>query len=238
MISSRTTVMSTLCVAFDLDDTLYLERDYIRSGFVAVGQWAAATLEIKHYGEKAWALFEQGVRGTIFNEALHSLDRAPEPLLISKMVDIYRNHEPNICLLPDAVECLRSLRGRTIVGIITDGPLLSQRAKLRTLRLAEYCNLIVCTDRWGKEFYKPHPRAFEFIQTRAGRGDLAFTYVGDNPAKDFVGPRTLGWDTIRVRRKQGLHFAEEAAVDASPRVEVADLSRICEILDLPATSGA
>jgi len=56
--------------------------------------------------------------------------------------------------------------------------------------------------------------------------------------KDFAGPRALGWDTIRVRRQQGLHFAEEAAVCASPRMEVADLSRISEILGVPANSRA
>lgn len=230
--------MSARCVAFDLDDTLYLERDYIRSGFEAVGQWAAATLGIKHFGETAWTLFEQGLRGTIFNAALQGLGWVPEPVLIARMVDIYRSHEPDIYLLPDAVECLRSLRGRAIVGIITDGPLLSQRTKLRTLRLAEYCSLIVCTDEWGKEFCKPHPRAFELMQARAGRGDFTFTYIGDNPTKDFAGPRSLGWDTIRVRRQQGLHSAKEAAVGATPRTEVADLSRISDILGIPVTSRA
>jgi len=56
--------------------------------------------------------------------------------------------------------------------------------------------------------------------------------------KDFAGPRALGWDTIRVRRQQGLHFAEEAAVGASPRMEVADLSRVSEILGVPENSRA
>ena len=28
-------------VTFDLDDTLYLERDFVRSGFAAVGAWLA-----------------------------------------------------------------------------------------------------------------------------------------------------------------------------------------------------
>ena len=230
--------MSTLCVAFDLDDTLYLERDYIRSGFGVVGQWATAELGVKHFAERAWALFEQGRRGTIFNEVLQALGRFPEPALISKMVDIYRSHEPHISLLPDAAECLRSLQGHAVIGVVTDGPVVSQRAKFRTLRLTEYCSLAVFTDQWGKEFYKPHLRGFELLQIRARRGDLAFTYIGDNPMKDFAGPRALGWDTIRVRRQQGLHFAEEAAVGASPRMEVADLSRVSEILGVPENSRA
>ena len=34
------------CVVFDIDDTLYLERDYAFSGFEAVGRWVAARLQI------------------------------------------------------------------------------------------------------------------------------------------------------------------------------------------------
>src|SRR5207302_9076607 len=40
------TDMNELCVVFDIDDTLYLERDYVRSGFRAVGTWAEQWLRI------------------------------------------------------------------------------------------------------------------------------------------------------------------------------------------------
>lgn len=225
--------MPTLCIAFDLDDTLYLERDYVRSGFRAVGEWAATMLDVRHFTEKAWRLFEQGVRDSVFQVVLQNLGREPEPDIISKMVEIYRNHQPEISLLPDATECLRCLRGQAIVSIITDGPLASQRAKCRKLQLEEFCKLIVCTDQWGTQFYKPHPRSFEFVQAQMGPGDFEFVYVGDNPSKDFSGPLSLGWDTVRVRRPLGLHFEKEAAPDALPRVEISDLSIVRNLLGVP-----
>lgn len=229
--------MSTLCLAFDLDDTLYLERDYVRSGFDAVGEWARAKLGVSHFAEKAWELFGQGVRGTVFQLALQSLDLVVEPALISKMVHVYRNHRPDISLLPDAAECLRSLRGRATISIVTDGPLVSQRAKCLKLGLEEYCDPIVCTDQWGKQFCKPHPRGFKFVEARVGPGDFSFTYVGDNPSKDFAGPRSLGWNTVRVRRREGLHFEKQAPLGALPRIEVEDLSSLPEILGMPNSLG-
>jgi putative hydrolase of the HAD superfamily len=33
------TTAAIRCVVFDVDDTLYLERDYVRSGFDSVGAW-------------------------------------------------------------------------------------------------------------------------------------------------------------------------------------------------------
>lgn len=32
-----------------------------------------------------------------------------------------------------------------------------------------------------------------------------FVYVADNPGKDFIAPKELGWGAIRVRRPGGLH---------------------------------
>ncbi|MGQ9635778.1 MAG: HAD family hydrolase, partial [Bryobacteraceae bacterium] len=62
--------MSQPFVAFDLDDTLYLERDYVRSGFEAVGEWAKERLGIGDFTQRAWRWFQQGRRGDIFNQVL------------------------------------------------------------------------------------------------------------------------------------------------------------------------
>ena len=50
-------------------------------------------------------------------------------------------------------------------------------------------------------------------------------YVGDNPAKDFVTPRRLGWQTVRLRVHGQLRFTEEppspayrAAVEVTHRL--------------------
>lgn len=39
----------SILVIFDLDDTLFLERDFVRSGFAAVGRWMARTIGISNF---------------------------------------------------------------------------------------------------------------------------------------------------------------------------------------------
>src|SRR5690554_5592925 len=97
------------CIVFDIDDTLYLERDYAKSGFNAVGKWAEQELGIAGFGAVAWRKFEAGTRQTIFNKALDALQVDYDIDLIKKLVHIYRPHAPAIELLPDAADCLTRL---------------------------------------------------------------------------------------------------------------------------------
>jgi putative hydrolase of the HAD superfamily len=119
-------------VVFDIDDTLYLEREYVRSGFRAVGAWARRTLGVPDLADRAWAAFESGVRATIFNEALAGAGVEATPELIARMVACYRDHQPDILLLADARACLDAAVADAPVAVITDGPLASQSAKARS----------------------------------------------------------------------------------------------------------
>ena len=52
--------MSTQAAIFDLDDTLYLERDYVRSGYRAVGEHLRAMGRTGTFERWLWARFERG----------------------------------------------------------------------------------------------------------------------------------------------------------------------------------
>src|SRR6266436_3783313 len=100
------------CVVFDLDDTLYLERDYVRSGFAAVGEWVRTQFGLTSFAERAWNLFQEGFRRNIFDLALEEISLPASSETIKKMVRVYRSHVPDIRLAEDAVCCLEALRGR------------------------------------------------------------------------------------------------------------------------------
>jgi putative hydrolase of the HAD superfamily len=218
------------CVVFDIDDTLYLERDYVRSGFRAVGESARA-LGIADFAERSWRLFEAGVRGSIFDDVLAESGVRPERALVRALVDVYRTHEPAIEMLPDAADAVGRLRGRVALASLSDGPLESQRAKARALRVGDWAEVAVFTAELGAGFGKPDPRAFELVERRVGCQASGCVYVADNPAKDFAGPRGRGWRTVRVRREGALH----AGIDSGPDVdlEVADLVGLEDGLTLP-----
>jgi len=193
----------------DLDDTLYLERDFVASGFRAV----EATTGIPGLSETAWELFEEGVRGNTFDRAL---DRLGVDGDVPRMVQIYRDHHPSIALQPDA---LRFLARVDRLCLISDGLSGTQQNKLHALGIAARFESTILTGRWGPGYSKPHPRAFLETERRLGRGP--YVYVGDNPAKDFEAPRRLGWKTIRVRRKKGL-YAAVRGIEADWTVETLD----------------
>jgi len=213
-----------LCVVFDLDDTLYLERDYVWSGFSKLSPWAKATLGISDFHLKAWALFVQGVRGHIFDQVLVAAGVSPDQGTVRAMVDMYREHVPDIHLTVDAANCLREIRGQAHMALISDGPEQSQKNKVKALGIEEKFEKIVLTASLGSEYSKPHIKSFLDVQRHFSKGVEEYMYVADNPTKDFVGPRSLGWKTMRIRRPEGLYHSLEADVTKRADVETSDLS--------------
>jgi putative hydrolase of the HAD superfamily len=220
--------MSDLCVVFDMDDTLYLERDYARSGFRALGEWARDWLSIENFEDACLAQFESGCRSTIFNAALAACGIEATPEVISCLVEFYRAHVPGIALLADAATALEQLRSTYPIAIVTDGPLASQSRKVEALGLTSVASPVVLTGIFGKPFSKPHTRAFLHVAERVPV--RRYVYIADNPAKDFAGPRELGWATIRMRRSAGLHYHVENERAEPPDLELGDCSRLPAIL--------
>jgi putative hydrolase of the HAD superfamily len=157
-------------VVFDLDDTLYLERDFVRSGFAAVGRWLSAHYDIGDFEAHAWELFQAGRRGDVFDRALPQLGLDPQRSLIRRLVRVYREHLPTIRLEPAAADLLAGLSGRCRVALLTDGYHDTQRRKIAALGLDQRCRPIVCTDQWGRAHWKPNPRGFLHLQQMATYG--------------------------------------------------------------------
>jgi putative hydrolase of the HAD superfamily len=217
----------SICAVFDIDDTLYLERDYVRSGFAAVGRWAAKRLHIEDFAERCWSSFLSGQRGSVFDHVLRDSGELPNAELISAMVDVYRTHRPSITLAADAADALNSIFPAVSIAVVSDGPPASQGRKVEALGLDSLAAPIVLTGLLGIEFAKPHPRAFQDVERR--RPARVYVYVGDNPAKDFAAPKQLGWVTVRVRRPGGLHYQAENS-DVTPDYEMCDCTKLPSVL--------
>lgn len=199
-------------VVFDMDDTLYLERDYVRSGFEAVGAYLDQNYCLQGFAAAAWGLFLKGARGDTFNRALTELTGTAPKTLVSECVDIYRSHYPKIKMLDDAQRLLNSLGGKQ-TALITDGPSESQSAKAKALGLYAKLDRVILTDELGPGAGKPSRRSFQMLEGEFGYSGQQCIYIGDNPAKDFGAPLSLGWATWRVRRPQSLH---EAVATSNP----------------------
>ena len=219
-------------VAFDLDDTLYPEREYVRGGFEAVGRWAEEALgeQPQAVGDELWAMFEAGVRGDTFDRWLAQRGHAHDHR--AAMIAAYRAHRPRLSLYPDVLPALESLRRRTRLGLITEGIRAVQEAKIDALELRPHFDRIVVMGEDERPRWKPSRAPFDRWLEGGELAPAAAIYLADNPAKDFLGARRAGWHSLRVRRSDGLHSrAEPETAEARPDAEVPDLRSLWAVLE-------
>lgn len=218
-------------VVFDVDDTLYLERDFVLSGFAAVDAWLSRERGILGFGERACRLFAEGSRGRIFDAVLAELGQPACPAEVEQLVAVYREHEPVLALQPDAAAALDWAERSFHLALITDGVAAVQSRKIRALGLEPRVGCRIVTDEWGREFWKPSPEPYRRVMERLPGAASGYVYVADNPRKDFLAPRALGWRTVRIRREGGEHTsyaptaAEEAEVEITSLLELQELLR-------------
>lgn len=217
------------CVVFDVDDTLYLERDYVRSGLHAADAALRRTCGVAGLLEVAWDDFLAGRRGDLLDRALAALGVPPAPGLVAGLVEAYRTHPPAIGLLPDARAALDAAAAEGAVAVVTDGPAASQLAKTDALGLRRWAHPVVVTSVRFPGRPKPDPAAFAWLQARLDVPPEACAYVADNPLKDFAGPALLGWRTVRVRRPGSLHEDLDSGRDVD--VEVPSLAGLAGLLE-------
>lgn len=218
-------------VVFDLDDTLYPERDYVRGGFQAVATWAERSMRADSGAAFAelWAMFEDGVRGNTFDRWLKTHGHPVE--YRAAMMDAYRGHIPQLTPYPDVVPTLGNLRGRVRLGLITEGVRSVQEAKLEALGLRPWFDKVVIFGEDVRSDWKPSRVPFDRWLEGSDVSPEAAVYLADNPAKDFLGARRAGWASIRVRRSEGLHRDEEPSdPEGLPDAEIHDFQALIPLL--------
>lgn len=201
-------------VVFDLDDTLYDEMSYVIGGLRAVAAYLSMQYELD--GETVLAqlrdaLTEHG-RGSVFDAVLSAYGLFSKTR-VRKCVSVYRSHEPHLELFPDAERCLRRLRAYPLY-IVTDGNKLVQNRKLHALGLHRRVRRALITHRHGVANAKPSPHCFRLIAQLESRRPEEIIYVADDPSKDFVGLRPLGFRTARVMRGRHAHVKAKPPYDA------------------------
>ena len=199
---------------FDLDDTLCMEREYVRSGFMAVGYIVSdrCGMPADVFFQRAWAHFEGGVRGNIFNIMLKEYPEISRHFCVADLVHAYREHIPNIKMHNSALDILGFLRCKNkFLGLISDGCYIVQKNKVEVLFAGEFFDCIILTDVYGREFWKPHERAFLAMEHVAGLKESELIYIADNPKKDFITPRNRNWRTMRAVFDGQVHSFENVA---------------------------
>jgi putative hydrolase of the HAD superfamily len=177
-------------VVFDLDDTLYKEIDFLKSGYHAVADYLTKSFGIQDlYAEmtEAYQTGEKDVFQKVLDHHHLTIDK-------SVLIDIYRYHIPQIHLDGMVKSVLEQLKENCHLAMVTDGRPKTKRNIINALGLAEYFAWadVYVSDEVGH--MKTTPYSFEKIMETYP--DCQYICVGDNPAKDFLVPNRLGWITV------------------------------------------
>jgi putative hydrolase of the HAD superfamily len=221
-------------VIFDLDDTLYDEIDYCRSGFAAAAEFLANRLNKSSAGQIfniLWKEFTSGNHTKTFNSALEALNISYDDNLIDDIVDVYRSHIPKIMLPQDSRQILDRLKPKYTLGLLTDGFLPAQKLKVQALGIAEYFKCIIYTEELGRDCWKPSPAGFNKVMDILKTTPENTVYIADNEKKDFIAPNQLGILTIRLIRPRRLHKETTEDSNAHAKYVIRQLHQLPGLLE-------
>jgi|SRR6185437_3512501 len=211
-----------MILVFDLDDTLYDEITFVKSGFRAVAEYLHKQfgVSLSESYEFMLADLAKNGRGKIFNNVLqkYGLENKGN---ITKCLTIYRTHIPDITLTADAENCLSRFKIYSKY-IVTDGNKVVQHNKIKALGLYSRFKKCFITHRYGVKNSKPSPYCFLKICELEKVSPPEVVYIGDNPKKDFVNIKTLGFKTIRIYKGEHKDLVVEKSFDADYKINSLD----------------
>jgi len=196
MISKKINIFHSVIV-FDLDDTLYKEKNYQISGFREVSNYLKKNYKIKNSYNFMLSCMKK--KKNVLEELCVKFDLNRS--ILKSLIWVYRLHKPKIYLKKSIKNTLKKLEKSCAgVVILTDGRSITQRLKLSALGIA-YLPFYISED---YNDTKPSLKRFKLIMKEFSARD--FIYIGDNPSKDFIAPKKLKWFTIGIRGdKNNIH---------------------------------
>lgn len=193
-------------ILIDLDDTLFEERQYVKSGFRAV----AHSLVAHHIGfqghdpgvlaDSMLDIMGQHGRGQVFDRLFSDVGATPAPEDIAGLVTLYRNHEPGLSLY-DGVSDMLSLLGRHHkLALVTNGLGIMQRQKVKALGIGPYFPVVIYCDDIAAP--KPSADGLQLALEQLGCEAAEAVMVGDNPDTDGMAAQKLRIPFFRVRTQR------------------------------------
>lgn len=210
-------------VCFDLDGTLFDDRQYARAGLVSAAAELRRRTGVDLTADLLQAYFRDGHREATFDVVLSAAGLADDH--VPALVTAYHDNDGALVPYPDAAETLEALENDYHIGVITGGT--NGREKLSRLGLDGYVDEVIVTAE--REDSKRSQEPFVEMAERLGVPHESMAFVGDRPTLDFPQPNQLGMSTIRVMR--GRYADAIARNAAAPDAAVETLAAVPEVVE-------
>lgn len=222
-----------MMVVFDLDDTLYKEADYVASGCQAVAKTIASRHPLLSTTELLETINSCASVADGFDALIAAVNnKYHNSLNIKDILTIYRTHFPDIHLDNVTEETLQNIVNQGFkLGLISDGRITAQMAKIRALGLNQYISEhnILISEAIGADKHFSLP--FELMMRR-NPSERQFVYIGDNPEKDFLWPNKLGWLTVMLLDKDKKNIHPQDFQNVNPYAAQFKISSLSELPQL------
>jgi putative hydrolase of the HAD superfamily len=207
-------------VGFDLDETLAVPtRDRTAILADAVETVDAPPLSRESYLRVHGRNLTRESRTPIFADLLAEHDAETDPETLAR---VYREEIADAIAPLEGVEpFIERLRERYRVGLLTNGPQMAQRDKLRTLGWADAFDASLVTGELDAG--KPDPAAFEALVDALGSDPGETVYVGDDVDADIAGASDAGLLAVQVTYDGGPEPSPRAAAHIPRERLIADL---------------
>jgi len=222
-------------LTFDLDFTLWdlegvlhraeaLQYDYLVRHYPEVGRrFTKETLPALR-----WEIYQQrkDLRYNVTElrkELLRQIaaDCGYDETMVEGAFQVFLDARHDVKLYDDAVPLLQRLRGRYVLGVITNG-----NADVSRLGIGEFFDFTLSPMDVGAA--KPDRIIFEAACHRAGYEPEEIIHIGDDPEADVIGAANYGMVPVWLNR---LDSDWPQAMDQPPCIELSSLTQIDQLLE-------
>ncbi|MEO8870309.1 MAG: HAD-IA family hydrolase [Granulicella sp.] len=206
-------------VIFDLDDTLIDHKRWLMDKMRLAVTALSCEIVPDHALAVAYSVIEEGHYEQLIDRVVERLGTTS---LKERLLASYRASLPKAAAVhADVFDTLVALRRANLrIGLLTDNPPGSQRAKLSVMNeITPLLDAVVYTREVGEE--KPSSTGFLRIASELGLPPSDLLMVGDNVSRDAVGAISAGYAGCMIVSRVGSRFHVDQHLLATYLPEVA-----------------
>ena len=161
----------------------------------------------------------EAIRLEAFRRTLQFIGMPNEDLAVHLHALYLKHRFEDIQFFDDVLPTLNALRGRYVMGVLSNGNTYPDRCGL-----AGYFQFVVLAQDYG--IRKPDPQLFEIAIKHAGCTKRQLLHIGDSVQNDVIGAKQAGVRSVWLNR-QGINNEAEQ----QPDFEISSLRELTKVLE-------